>query len=87
MGFTEDELYRIVNTYGAGAQVFSTYESHFTNKNGEQEITQGINCIQLFFDGDRYYIVSIFWDANAKNIQVPQRYLPNKKNTEYQITL
>ena len=87
IGFNEDELYRITNTYGAGTQVFSTYESHFTNKNGEEEITKGINNIQLYFDGERYFIVSIFWDANAKNIEVPERYLPKNKNTEYQINL
>jgi len=86
-GFSEEELYRITNTYGAGTQIFSTYESHFTNKNGEEEITKGINNIQLYFDGERYFIVSIFWDANAKNIQVPERYLPKNKNTEYQINL
>jgi hypothetical protein len=85
IGFNEAELYRIINAYGAGTQVFSTYESHYTNKNGEEEISQGINSIQLFFDGERYYIVSIFWDANAKDIQVPARYLPKNKNTEYQI--
>jgi len=85
IGFNEDELYRITNVYGAGTQVFSTYESHFTNKNGEEEITQGINSIQLFFDGERYYVVSVFWDANAKDIAVPERYLPKDKKTEYQI--
>jgi hypothetical protein len=87
IGFNEEELYRITNTYGAGTQIFSTYESHFTNKNGEEEITKGINNIQLYFDGQRYFIVSIFWDANAKNIEVPDRYLPKDKNTEYQINL
>lgn len=87
IGFNEAELYRITNSYGAGTQIFSTYESHFTNKNGEEEITKGINNIQLFFDGKRYFIVSIFWDANAKNVEVPERYLPKTKNTEYQINL
>jgi len=87
IGFTEDELYRITNSFGAGTQIFSTYESHFTNKNGEEEITKGINNIQLYFDGQRYFIVSIFWDANAKNIEVPDRYLPKDKNTEYHINL
>ncbi|HVX28578.1 MAG TPA: hypothetical protein VHB70_19670 [Parafilimonas sp.] len=87
IGFTENELYRITNTYGAGTQVFSTYESHYTDKNGVEDITKGINNIQLFFDGDRYFIVSIFWDANAKNIEVPDRYLPKDKHTEYQINL
>ena len=87
IGFNEEELYRITNSYGAGTQIFSTYESHFTNKNGEQEITKGINNIQLYFNGERYFIVSIFWDANAKNIEVPDRYLPKDKNTKYQIDL
>jgi len=87
IGFNEDELYRITNTYGAGTQIFSTYESHFTNKNGEQEIIKGVNNIQLYFDGERYFIVSIFWDADAKNIEVPDRYLPKDKHTEYQINL
>lgn len=87
IGFSEDELYRITNTYGAGTQVFSTYESHYTNKNGEEDLTKGINNIQLYFDGERYFIVSIFWDANAKNIEVPDRYLPKDKHTEYQINL
>ncbi len=87
IGFNEDELYRITNTYGAGTQVFSTYESHYTNQNGEEDITKGINNIQLYFDGNRYFIVSIFWDANAKNIEVPDRYLPKNKHTEYQINL
>lgn len=87
IGFNEDELYRITNTYGAGTQIFSTYESHFTDKNGEEEITKGINNIQLYFDGERYFIVTIFWDANAKNIEVPERYLPKDKNTKYDIDL
>ena len=78
IGFNETELYRITNTYGAGTQIFSTYESHFTNNNGEEEITRGINNIQLYYDGSRYYIATIFWDANAKNIQVPERYLPKR---------
>ena len=87
IGFNEEELYRITNTFGTGTQVFSTYESHFTNTNGEEEITKGINNIQLYFDGERYFIVSIFWDANAKNMEVLERYLPKNKNTEYQINL
>jgi hypothetical protein len=87
IGFNEEELYRITNTFGAGTQILSTYELHFTNNDGEQEITKGINNIQLYFDGQRYYIVSIFWDANAKNIEVPERYLPKNKNAEYNINL
>lgn len=87
IGFYEEELYRIANTFGAGTQILSTYELHFTNKDGEQEITKGINNIQLYFDGERYFIVSVFWDANSKNIEVPERYLPKDKNSKYHINL
>ena len=72
MGFTENEIHRSTESYGAITHVFSTYESHFTNPTNEEETVKGINSIQLFYDGNRYYILSICWDANAKNIPVPE---------------
>ncbi len=75
MGFTETEIHRITDSYGAITHVFSTYESHFTNSNNEEETVRGINSIQLFFDGNRYYILTVCWDADPKNKPVPERYL------------
>lgn len=72
MGFTENEIHRSTESYGAITHVFSTYESHFTNPNNEEETVKGINSIQLFFDGNRYFILTICWDADAKNIPVPE---------------
>jgi hypothetical protein len=75
MGFTETEIHRITDSYGAITHVFSTYESHFINSKNEDETVRGINSIQLFFDGNRYYILTICWDADPKNKPVPERYL------------
>lgn len=72
MGFKEFEIHRTTETYGAITHVFSTYESHFTNSNNEEETVKGINSIQLFYDGNRYYILTICWDADSKNIPVPE---------------
>ena len=75
VAFTEKEIHRITDGYGAITHVFSTYESHFINTNNEEETVRGINSIQLFFDGNRYYILTICWDADPKNNPVPERYL------------
>ena len=72
MGFSETEIHRTTESYGAITHVFSTYESHFTNPNNEEETVKGINSIQLFYDGTRYYILTICWDADSKNIPVPE---------------
>lgn len=77
MAFTETEIHRITDGYGAITHVYSTYESHFTNNNKEEETVKGINSIQLFFDGNRYYILTICWDADPKSKPVPERYLNN----------
>jgi hypothetical protein len=72
MGFNEFEIHRTTESYGAITHVFSTYESQFTNENNEADTVRGINSIQLFNDGNRYYILTICWDANSKNIPVPE---------------
>ena len=72
MGFNEFEVHRTTESYGAITHVFSTYESQFINLNNEADTVKGINSIQLFNDGNRYYILTICWDANSKNIPVPE---------------
>lgn len=72
-GFFEKELHRNVEEYGSIAHVFSTYETRET-KDGAVT-NRGINSIQLFYDGNRYYIVSIFWCAENLGFKLPEKYL------------
>jgi hypothetical protein len=73
VGFVEKELHRITETHGAVTHMFSTYQSDLT-VNGSPQQTRGINSIQLFNDGKRFYIVSIFWDGDSKK-QIDKKYL------------
>lgn len=72
-GFHEDEIHREVDTYRYVTQVFSSYQSKRT-KDGEV-FARGINSIQLFDDGSRWWVVSIFWSSENEEYPVPAQYL------------
>jgi hypothetical protein len=72
-GFFERELHRETEIYGAIVHVFSTYE---TKEKKDGPVTnRGINSIQLFFDGNRYYVTNIFWSAESMGFPLPEKYL------------
>lgn len=74
-GFHEDEISREVDTYRYITQVFSTYQSKRT-KDGEV-FARGINSIQLFDDGNRWWVVSVFWSSENDEFPIPTEYLKN----------
>ncbi len=72
-GFFERELHHVTETYGTVTHVFSTYE---TKEKKEGPVTnRGINSIQLFHDGQRYYIVTVFWCAESMGFPLPEKYI------------
>ena len=72
-GFFETELARRVERFGHIAHVFSTYEAR---RDPElKPYARGINSIQLLWDGERWWIVSIFWDVERPGMQIPEEYL------------
>lgn len=73
-GFFEREIARRTERYGGAAHVFSTYESRRTSAD-PVPFARGINSIQLFFDGKRWWIVTIFWEAERPNHPIPGLYL------------
>ena len=74
-GFFEREAARRVERFGSIAHVFSTYESRHTAQDSVP-FTRGINSIQLFFDETRWWIVTVFWDAERPGLTIPREYLP-----------
>jgi hypothetical protein len=69
VGFTELELQRTTERYGTVAHAFSSYQSF---RRGETApFARGINSIQLFWDGQRWWIMSIFWDAERPGNPLP----------------
>lgn len=72
-GFFEKELHRVTEQYGTVTHVFSTYE---TKEKKDGPVTnRGINSIQLFNDGKRFYVINIFWCAESMGFQLPDKYL------------
>ncbi|MEK6782538.1 MAG: hypothetical protein AABY93_12580 [Bacteroidota bacterium] len=72
-GFFERELHRTSEEYGSVAHLFSTYETR--EKKDGPVTNRGINSIQLFHDGTRYYIITIFWCAESMGFVLPKKYL------------
>ncbi|HWA17079.1 MAG TPA: hypothetical protein VG817_11630, partial [Gemmatimonadales bacterium] len=70
LGFREHELARRTDRYGAIAQAYSSYASF---KHGETTpFSRGINSFQLFWDGTRWWIMSIVWDDERPDNPLPK---------------
>jgi hypothetical protein len=76
-GFHEREVARHVDQYGNIAQVFSTYAS-FHKSDDKDPFMRGINSFQLFNDGKRWWVVTIYWQAETKEVPIPAEYLKSK---------
>ncbi len=74
-GFHEREIARRMDRYGAIAHVFTTYES-LRSLSDPAPFARGINSIQLFHDGTRWWIVSVYWQSETPAIPLPAEYLP-----------
>lgn len=73
-GFLEKEIFRKTDTFGNMTQVFSTYES-FHSEADEEPFMRGINSIQLLNDGERWWIVNIYWTQESEENPIPPNYL------------
>lgn len=76
-GFHEVEIKRSVESFGNITHVFSTYES-FKSKSDDVPFMRGINSIQLFHDGTRWWIINIYWMQESEANPIPDTYLPEK---------
>jgi hypothetical protein len=75
MDFYERQIAMRVERFGCIAHVWSTYES-LRSPDHAQPFARGINSIQLYHDGARWWVVSVFWDSERADNPIPPRYLP-----------
>src|SRR5438874_2148659 len=73
-GFFEKEIARRTEQFGQIAHAWSTYESRHKADDPEP-FMRGINSIQLFYDGNRWWIVSIYWQHESLEHPIPEKYL------------
>jgi hypothetical protein len=77
-GFAEREIARKTEKWGNILQAFSTYESRHDAKD-TTPFARGINSFQLFFDGTRWWIVTIYWQEEKPENPLSPEFLPHYK--------
>lgn len=71
-GFWEYEINRETQTFGNITHVWSTYE---TKEEQNGPVTQrGINSIQLYHDGTRWWILSWMFDSERADNPIPKKH-------------
>lgn len=69
VGFWESEIKRETQNFGNIAHIWTTYETR-VEKNGPV-IERGINSIQLYNDGNRWWILSWMFDSERTDNLLP----------------
>ncbi len=59
-GGREEEVERVTNSFGRVAHVLSSY--HFMLGGSDVPLARGVNALQLIFDSERWWILSVAWD-------------------------
>jgi hypothetical protein len=73
--FYEREIWRRLDRFGQMAQVFSAYAAS-AQPEGGSDLGRGINSIQLWSDGRRWWVMSMLWDDERPGQPIPAEYLP-----------
>lgn len=76
--FSKEPFYEVEQAhrserFGTVVHRFSTYLSK--KAPGEQPFARGINSIQLFNDGTRWWVLTIMWDQERPGLTIPDEYL------------
>jgi hypothetical protein len=73
-GFEEKEIHRVTRRFGNIAHVFSTYEER--QRSDGPVLGRGINSLELYRDGRRWWVASANWDEERPDNPIPKEYLP-----------
>lgn len=72
-GFFETEIHRVHRRFDRLHSILSTYEGR--HKKDEAPFVRGVNSIVLLYDGTRYWIVSVAWEAERADNPLPAEFL------------
>ena len=74
--FYEKEIHRVTQQFGNVTHVWSTY-AWSRSEDGPTE-GRGINSIQLYNDGERWWITTWIFDSERDDLPIPAEYLPKQ---------
>ena len=69
-GFIEREISSKTDRFGNIVHVFSSYEA-FRSTKDEKPFLRGVNSFQLIYDGKKWLVMSILWQAEDKDTPLP----------------
>lgn len=72
--FWECEVGRVVHRLGNLAHVLSVYEARRRPDDPAPE-RRGVNSVQLFFDGARWWIMNLIWENEREGVRIPEHWL------------
>lgn len=67
--FWEGEIWRETRQFGDMAHVLSAYETRRTR--GGEVLNRGVNSIQLFRRGGRWWISAMIWRREGREVRIP----------------
>jgi len=72
-GFFESEIHRVTKTFGNITQILSSYEMRA--KADGPVFGRGVNSLQVYWDGKRYWVASVMWDDERNGNPIPAELL------------
>jgi len=72
--FYEVEIAKRVERFGNIAHVMSVYEARHAPADAKA-FKRGINSVQLYWNGERWWVVSVLWDNERDGNPIPEGYL------------
>ena len=75
-GFYERGIAHRIETFGNVAHVWSTYEAR--RKPGDAPFARGINSFQFVRQDNRWWVMTILWDAERADNPIPSHYLEGR---------
>ena len=76
-GFFETEIGKRTEQFGNIVHVFSTYEAKKAVTD-EKPFMRGINSFQLWYDGKRWWVITILWQSETADTPIPGKYIDKK---------
>jgi hypothetical protein len=74
-GFFETPIANRIESWDHIAHFWSTYQSRHAKD--EAPFARGINSIELMNDGNRWWIITVYWQGEDKAHPLPEKYLDN----------
>jgi len=73
-GFFETEIGRTQEEFGPVVHLFSAYQSK-RSLDDPEPFARGVNSFQLMNDGERWWVLTIYWTSERPDLPIPERYI------------